>query len=57
MRQQLMMQQQHGRQPAPQSQPGVMPPGSQAPMQGMSMGQIAAQPGQNISIEDFPFEF
>ena len=52
-----MMQQQHGRQPAPQSQPGVMPPGSQAPMQGMSMGQIAAQPGQNISIEDFPFEF
>ena len=52
-----MMQQQHGRQPVPQSQPGVMPPGSQAPMQGMSMGQIPAQPGQNISIEDFNFEF
>lgn len=52
-----MMQQQHGRQPGPQSQPGVIPPGSQAQMQGMPMGQIGTQPGQNISIDDFNFEF
>ncbi|KAK7487832.1 hypothetical protein BaRGS_00020879 [Batillaria attramentaria] len=55
MRQQLMMQQQHGRAPGPQNQSGVMPPGSQASMQGMQMGQMTAQPGQNFPIDDFNF--
>nr|KAG5700298.1 hypothetical protein BaRGS_002644 [Batillaria attramentaria] len=51
MRQQQQQQQLMG----PQNQPGVMPPGSQASMQGMQMGQMTAQPGQNFPIDDFNF--
>ena len=52
----LLHQQQHGRQPVAQHQSGVMPPGGQAVVQGMQMGQMnVGQTGQGLGLDDFGF--